>query len=107
MTDITPEEVKAKLDRGDELLLIDVRETGELHVCSLPDAQHIPMMQLFTGMIQPAATPEREIVVFCHHGIRSAEAASFLLQNGFENVASMAGGIDAWAARLDPTMKRY
>ena len=65
------------------------------------------MMQLFTGMTKSTAAQDAEIVVYCHSGIRSMEAMMFLRHAGFENVRSMAGGIDAWAAEIDPTLTRY
>ena len=66
--------MKARLDRGDDLHLVDVREAEELALCSLEGAQHIPMLQLFSGMATPDVASERDIVVFCHHGIRSLES---------------------------------
>ena len=107
MLEITPEEVKARLDAGDPLHLIDVREEQELAVCSLEGAEHIPMMSLFLGMKKTAAAQDASIVVVCHHGIRSLEATQFLKMQGFEDVKSMAGGVEAWAQRVDPSMPRY
>ena len=107
MLEISVEDVKAKLDAGEPVKLIDVREAQELAICKLDGAQHIPMMQLFTQMTKPDAEPADEIVVFCHSGIRSFEAAQFLRMQGFENAYSMAGGIDAWALRIEPGMARY
>ena len=107
MSEITPEEVKSKLDAGDGLHLIDVREEHELAICALDGAEHIPMMSLFLGLKKTAAAQDASIVVFCHHGIRSLEAMKFLEVQGFENVQSMAGGIEAWARRVDSSIARY
>jgi len=107
MLEITVAEVKAKLDAGEALHLLDVREREEIAICSLPGAEQIPMMQLFTGMKRTEAAADAPIVIFCHHGIRSLEAARLLQMQGFTNVKSMAGGIDAWADEFDPSMTRY
>ena len=107
MLEIRPEEVKAKLDAGEPLQLIDVREDQELAVCAIEGAEHISMMSLFLGLKKTAAAQDTPIVVICHHGIRSLEATKFLKMQGFEDVKSMAGGVEAWAQRVDPTMARY
>jgi rhodanese-related sulfurtransferase len=103
----TAAEVKAMLDRGEKVHLLDVREQGELAICRLDGAEHIPLMQLFLGLRRPSAAPEDEIVVFCHMGVRSFEAAAFLRAKGFPRARSLAGGIDAWAAEVDPSLARY
>jgi len=107
MLEITVKEVKMRLDAGDEVFLLDVRESEELSICCLAGAEHIPMLQLFTGLQKPAAPQGSEIIVFCHHGIRSLEAAQFLRLNGYETARSMAGGIEQWAVAIDPDMTRY
>ena len=107
MTEITVREVKAKLDAGEPLHLLDVRERTEVAMCALPGAEQIPMMSLFLGIKKTAAAQGAEIVVYCHHGVRSLEAMKFLKMQGFENVKSMAGGIDEWATAVDPGMTRY
>jgi len=107
MLEITPEAVKAKLDAGEKLHLIDVREDQELAICSLPGAEHIPMMSLFLGLKKTAAAQDTPVVVICHHGIRSLEATQFLKMQGFEDVKSMSGGVDEWARKVDPTLPRY
>jgi rhodanese-related sulfurtransferase len=107
MLEITPEEVKAKLDAGEALHLLDVRERHELEICALEGAEHIPMMSLFLGLKKTVAAQDAEIVVLCHTGIRSLEAAQFLKMQGFENAKSLAGGIDAWAVSIDSSLARY
>jgi len=107
MLEITPEEVKAALDAGESLHLIDVREEHEVRICALDGAEHIPMMSLFLGLQKTEAAQDAPVVVICHHGIRSLEATQFLQIQGFENVKSMAGGIEAWSARIDPNVPRY
>jgi adenylyltransferase/sulfurtransferase len=107
MLEIGVEEVKSRLDRGDRLHLIDVREPQEIAICALEGAERIPMMSLFAGLQQTEADPGAEIVVYCHTGIRSLEAARYLRMQGYPGALSMAGGIDAWAVRIDPAMARY
>jgi rhodanese-related sulfurtransferase len=107
MIEIGAAEVKAKLDRGEKVHLLDVREPMELAICRIEGSEHIPMMQLFLGLKAPAAGPEDEVVVLCHHGMRSFEAASFLRGKGFSRARSLAGGIDAWAQEVDPALRRY
>jgi rhodanese-related sulfurtransferase len=107
MIEIDAAEVKAKLDRGEKVHLVDVREAMELAICRIEGSEHIPMMQLFLGTKAPSAGPEDEIVVLCHHGVRSFEAAQHLRMKGFPRARSLAGGIDAWAAEVDPALRRY
>ncbi len=107
MIEISVEEVKRRLDGGEALHLLDVREPEEVEICALPGSEHIPMLDLFLGTAKTAAPPGTEVVVYCHHGIRSYEAAQLLRMQGFSKARSMAGGIEAWAARFDPTMARY
>ena len=103
-----PTDLKAKLEQdGCDVHLLDVREKEELAFCRLAGAQHIPMLQLFTGLQVPRAEPETEVVVFCHHGVRSLEAAKYLRLNGFANARSLAGGLEAWATAVDPSLPRY
>jgi adenylyltransferase/sulfurtransferase len=104
MTDISPQDLKAKLDRHDSLVLLDVREDWETALCRLENATHIPIeeIEFRTTELDPAD----EIVVYCHHGVRSAAVANFLRQQGFRAV-NLAGGLDSWASSIDRTMKRY
>ena len=105
MREITPAELKARLDGGDRPLLLDVRQDWETRLCRLPDAVHIPIeeIELRTEELNPAD----EIVVYCHQGVRSAAVAEYLRQLGFRDVKNLAGGLDAWARAVDPTMRRY
>ena len=102
---VTPREVHERLARGERLRLVDVRETLEHRIASVSGAELIPLGEL------PAAfgrlDPAEEIVVMCHHGIRSASACAFLAAAGFTRVSNMAGGIDRWSAEVDPTVPRY
>jgi adenylyltransferase/sulfurtransferase len=104
MTDISPQDLKVRLDRRDPLVLLDVREDWETVLCRLENATHIPIeeIEFRTTELDPAD----EIVVYCHHGVRSAAVANFLRQQGFKAV-NLAGGLDSWASAIDPKMKRY
>jgi len=86
-------------------LVLDVREPRELAVCALDDALHIPMGEIPARLGELPS--ERELVVMCHHGVRSMQVTQFLRHQGFDKVRNLAGGIDAWAARVDPAMPRY
>jgi len=105
MNDVTPEELKARLARPDPLVLLDVRQDWETRLCRLENALHIPIeeIELRAGELDPAA----ETIVYCHQGVRSAAVAEFLRSLGFENVRNLAGGLDAWARSIDPSMRRY
>lgn len=104
LSEITPGELKKRIDRGDHPLVLDVREPWEVAAASLPGAVNIPMGEIPSRLSE--LDPGRETVVLCHHGIRSAQVAMYLARNGFEKVSNLAGGIDAWAD-LDPAVPRY
>jgi rhodanese-related sulfurtransferase len=103
---ITPIELKARLDKGETLRLIDVRETDEWAVARLPQAELIPLSQ-FQQHATKALSPDDDIILYCHHGMRSARAQGYLKSQGYDHVLNLTGGIDAWAFQVDPTMKRY
>jgi rhodanese-related sulfurtransferase len=103
--EIDPGELKRRLDSGEDLLIVDVREAEELALARFPRAIHVPMGELPSRLAELDAN--REIVVVCHHGIRSAQVAMYLASNGFERVSNLSGGIDAWSATVDPLTPRY
>jgi rhodanese-related sulfurtransferase len=102
---ITPRELRARLDGHDPLVLLDVRDGWEVALCRLDNALHIPMeeIELRADELGPADT----IVVYCHHGVRSAAVAEYLRGLGFASAVNLAGGIDEWARTVDPSMRRY
>jgi adenylyltransferase/sulfurtransferase len=102
---LSPAEVKALLDRGQPLVLLDVREPEEVALVRLPGSVHIPMGEI-PGRMQEL-DPDADIVVYCHHGLRSASVVGFLAQRDFANVANLSGGIDAWSLTVDPSLSRY
>lgn len=97
--------LKQRLDNGDTPALLDVREDWEAAICRLPGARLIPMNELPGRLAE--LDPERELVVYCHHGVRSAHVCAWLLQQGYLKVANLAGGIEEWASAVDPEMGRY
>ncbi|MBI3089971.1 MAG: sulfurtransferase [Candidatus Tectomicrobia bacterium] len=103
---LSPGMVHQKIEASSErFTLLDVREPEELAISSLRGAKHIPMNSIPERLDE--LDPRHEIVVFCHHGMRSQMVADFLEQNGFSNVKNMAGGIDAWSQHVDPRVPRY
>lgn len=102
---ITPQELKARLDRNDRPFLLDVRQDWETRLCRLENSVHIPIEEIEVRTDELNA--EDEIVVYCHQGVRSAAVAEYLRQLGFMNVKNLAGGLDSWARTVDPSMRRY
>lgn len=103
--DLSCLDVKARMDRGDDLVLIDVREVPEVAYCRIDGSVHIPLAEL-PGRIAELDR-ERDTVILCHVGGRSMQAAMFLRANGYDNVYNLAGGIDAWSQTVDPNVPRY
>lgn len=102
--EIQPEELKRRLDAGENLFVLDVREPFEYQIANL-GAKLIPLGELpqRTGELDP----NREIVAHCKGGVRSAKAVEILRQAGFKNVSSLAGGILAWSDKVDPKVPKY
>src|SRR6266849_2913826 len=103
--EIDPVEVKAKIDRGDRFVLVDVREPHEYQICNIPYAKLIPLGELPKRVNELNSADE--IVAHCKSGMRSAKAVEFLKQAGFRKVKNMKGGITAWADRVDPSVPKY
>jgi molybdopterin/thiamine biosynthesis adenylyltransferase/rhodanese-related sulfurtransferase len=104
ISDITVEELKRRLDNGETIYLLDVREEHEYRICNL-GGQLIPLRELDERKSEIDA--HGEVVVYCHHGIRSNAAVSILRRSGLRNVRNLVGGIDAWSRQVDRTMPRY
>jgi len=98
------EDLKARIDAGTAPFLLDVREPNEYAICNL-GALLIPLNDLPRRLAE--LDPQRENVVHCRSGSRSAMAVEFLLANGFKDVKNLAGGILAWSAKIDPSMPQY
>ena len=104
--EITPSQVKAKLDSGEALRLVDVREPGEHALCRIEGAQLIPMRSI-PMHLNELDNEDAPLVVFCHHGVRSLSVVDWLRRQGLENCRSMSGGIDEWSRLVDPSVPRY
>lgn len=101
---VTVEDLKALRDGKKPHFLLDVRETDEYETCKIDGSTLIPLGEL---PARAASLPkDKVIIVHCHHGGRSARAVQFLGQQGFE-AKNLAGGIDAWSERIDPSVPRY
>jgi rhodanese-related sulfurtransferase len=105
MDEITPQDLKARLDRSERPLLLDVRQDWETKLCRLENAVHIPIEEIEVRTDE--LNPEDDIVVYCHQGVRSAAVAEYLRSLGFKTVRNLAGGLDHWARVIDPRMRRY
>lgn len=104
--EITPLELQRRLDSGEPIVLVDVREAWEAELVSLPGSRLLPLNEL-QYRADEELDPYDEVVLYCHHGIRSMEAAMVLWGLGYENVKSLAGGIDRWAGQVDSALPRY
>lgn len=102
---IQPIELKQRLDRGDDICVIDVREEWERSLASIKGSEHIPLNEL-ADRVQEIMF-EEEIAVYCHHGERSYRGAEILIESGFKKVYNLIGGIDAWSQVADPNVPRY
>ena len=104
--EITPEDVKDKLDAGEEFTLVDVREPWEFETAHIDGAKLMPMGDV-PARAHQELDPEDHIVVICHHGVRSMNVTAWLRQQGFEKAQTMRGGIDAWSRQVDGKVPVY
>lgn len=107
LTVIQPTELAQRLKKPGAPLLLDVREPDEFAFASIDGAKHIPLRDLPGRLGELEFWRDREVVVMCHHGMRSMRAAQFLQQSGFGHVANLTGGIDRWSLEVDPEVRRY
>jgi rhodanese-related sulfurtransferase len=111
--EISVQEFARKTANREDFIVLDVRETWELARAQLKNAKviHAPMSQLSRqgvhALPEEVLDKEQEIVVICHHGVRSAEVTAWLLRLGWQKVYSMAGGVDAYATQVDPSIGKY
>ncbi|PWR25596.1 rhodanese-like domain-containing protein [Zavarzinia aquatilis] len=104
---IEAEALAARLAAGDRPFILDVREPWEFDLCRLDGAVNIPLGQL-TSAFDPAAVAEgQDIVVVCHHGMRSLQATMWLRRQGIDTAINLSGGVDRWAQVVAPEMARY
>lgn len=102
---LTAQELKQKIDQNDGALLLDVREPHEFKYANIAGSTLVPLNQLPARLTE--LDKQREIVVICHHGMRSMQAANFLAQSGFCKINNLQGGIDAWSLACDSSVRRY
>jgi adenylyltransferase/sulfurtransferase len=105
--ELAPGDLQARMQRGEELLLVDVREPFEVEIAHIEGARLIPLGSLESRLGEIAEWRQRPVVVHCHHGPRSRQACEMLLANGFARVENLTGGIDEWAVVVDPDLARY
>jgi rhodanese-related sulfurtransferase len=103
--ELTPDQLADRVAANPGLRLIDVREPVEWGICRIAGAELIPMNDIPARMVELAH--DEEIIFYCHHGTRSAQVLNYLYQQGYRNIAHLAGGINAWAQERDPEMPTY
>lgn len=90
---------------SNQAVLLDVREDSELEICRIEGALHIPMGQIPNRF--ESLPKDKKIIIFCHHGMRSMQVLQYLENKGFDQLANLAGGIDAWSLEVNPDIPRY
>jgi rhodanese-related sulfurtransferase len=106
--EVTPAEVKRRLDAGEKLWLIDVRQPEEHAIARIDPAELIPVNSVPAAVqALEAKADEAPLIVFCHHGVRSANVVNWLRGQGIADSQSLAGGIDRWSLEIDPSVPRY
>jgi rhodanese-related sulfurtransferase len=103
--DVTPAQLKQWFAERRALTLIDVRDPEEWALVHLPGAELLPVGQIAEW--SQRLDPQQELVLYCHHGIRSLHAAMFLAAHGFNRVMHLRGGLDAYSQQVDPNIPRY
>jgi adenylyltransferase/sulfurtransferase len=101
---LAAQELKRRIDAGEQAYILDVREPWEYKVAQI-GGKLIPMNEIPQRLSE--IDREREIIVHCHHGVRSQRVAEFLKQSGFPRVTNLVGGIDAWSREVDPSVPKY
>lgn len=102
---VSATELKARIQNEPHLLLLDVREPNEFQFARIESSVLIPLNQIPQRLGE--LNLQQEIVVICHHGVRSSQACMYLLNSGFEHVVNLTGGIDAWSCDCDSSVPRY
>ena len=103
--ELTPTDLKQRLDRGEKLLLLDVREPWEFDICRIEGAKLIPMGQIPANL--QSLDVDEDVICYCHHGMRSLDVAVWLRNQGVASAKSLAGGIERWSVEIDPKVPRY
>jgi len=107
--EVSVEELRQALAEQGDRQFVDVREPQELELAKVQGFQNLPLSEFgeWSGTILTRLDPEKETLVMCHHGMRSAQMCQWLMQQGFTNVKNVAGGIDAYSQLVDPSVPRY
>ena len=105
--EVEPQEIARALSSDPPPLLIDCREPSEVATASIDGTLNIPMGEISARLPDLEAHADRDIVVMCHHGVRSLQVVAFLREAGFEEPRSLAGGIDRWSVEIDASIPRY
>ncbi|MCS7032044.1 MAG: rhodanese-like domain-containing protein [Gloeomargarita sp. SKYG116] len=106
---ISGKELAEWRQQNPHLQILDVREWWEVERAKLPGCLHLPLSEfsLWSPQIKELLDPEQEVVVICHHGVRSAHVCAWLINQGYRQVCNLAGGLEAYALYADPTFPRY
>lgn len=107
MQNCTVDELNEKRQRGEDVLIVDVRTASELAIADLGGVCHIPLDEVAMRAEEIAAWKDKEVICMCHHGMRSARAQAILQHAGFTNVRNLTGGIHAWSTQIDPGVPQY
>ncbi len=107
--EVSVTELAAVIASDRDVQLIDVREPQELELAAVPGFQHLPLSQFgeWSTQLMTQFDPEKETLVLCHHGMRSAQMCQWLINQGFTHVKNITGGIDAYSLLVDPSVPRY
>ncbi len=106
--EITPQELKTRLDAGERIFLLDCREPFEFQQARIQGGELIPMRSVPASLQKiEGESDQGAVVVYCHHGMRSLQVANWLREQGMANCQSLAGGIDLWSCQIDSAVPRY
>ena len=103
--DVSPAELAKRIEDGEEVQLIDVREPEEYEAARIEGARLMPLSRFYEWA--GSLNSEEEIVFMCHHGVRSAQVCRFLAGEGFGKLSNLVGGIDRWSTEVDSRVPRY
>ena len=105
MLEIDANKLFEKMNNHEDFILLDVRRDDEYDMCHIKNSLHIPLNQLTEDYHK--INKEKEVIIYCHHGMRSLKALHILKELGYENVYSLRGGIDYWSKNIDSTIPTY
>jgi rhodanese-related sulfurtransferase len=106
--EVAPQTVRQRIEAGEKVAFIDVREPGEFQQARIEGAELIPMRTVPAQLQHlEALSDDANLVVYCHHGVRSLQVVNWLREQGITSCQSMIGGIDRWSREVDPNVPRY